>query len=107
MDFMYIFWVLFGLVGYFCGVRQGKENARNELERIKEKTMYEKKQAEEELVSCGEFRCSPCDDSKRTRLDREQWERDTRLAREQLPQKIEKLKNEIACMGNLLTGIGK
>jgi hypothetical protein len=107
MDFMNIFLILLCVVGYFCGVSQGKKDIRNEIKRIKESKRFKKTDAEAELASYDEFRCSPRDDSKRTRLDREQWERDMRLARERLPREIEKLENEMVWMENLLSEINK
>jgi hypothetical protein len=107
MDFMDIILILLCVVGYFCGVSQGKKDTRSEIERIKRNKRDGKTDAEKELASYAEFRCSPCDDSKRTRLDREQWERDARVARERLSREIEKLENEIVWMGNLLSEISK
>jgi hypothetical protein len=95
------------IAGYFCGVSQGKKDTRSEIERVKRNKRDEKTDAEKELASYDEFECSPCDNSKRTRLDREQWERDARVARERLSREIEKLETEIVWMGNLLSEISK
>lgn len=107
MDFMNIILTLLIFVGYFCGVSQGKKNMISQIGGIKSNKWREQIDAEEELASYDEFNCSPSDDSKRTRLDREQWERDAIIARNWLSPKIKKLKKEIVWMENLLSEISE
>lgn len=113
MDFMDIILILLCVVGYFCGVSQGKKDIRNQIKRIKESKRFKKTDAEAELAisledeTIPESSCRPYFESKRGRLDREQLQKEKRLDRERLPSEIEKLENEIVWMENLLSEISK
>jgi len=113
MDFVNIFLMLLCVLGYYCGVSQGKKDTRSEIERIKRNKQDEKTDAEKELAIAledatgPESSCRPYFESKRGRLDKEQLQREKRLDRERLPSEIEKLENEIVWMENLLSEISK
>lgn len=98
MEFMHIILILLCVVSYFYGVKEGRKKTVSEIEDIISKKLYKKKDLEDKL-NYEEPRFMPHDDSKRSKLDKEQWERDKKV----LLSQIEDLEIEIKYYKNLFS----
>jgi polyhydroxyalkanoate synthesis regulator phasin len=93
MNFLYCFLIVIAVVGYFCGVNQGRKDVRDEIKRIKERKKLTKINTQQEL----EFILS--DEDKKNEAKRE------RSDRERLQRQIGQLEKEMVWIENLLSEI--